>query len=83
MNALNTESLQHLLGLCSLINIGILTLWWSMIVFAHDSIYHIHRRWFNLSVETFDATHYSAMAYFKLGVILFNIAPFLALYMMP
>ena len=81
MNTLNTESLQHLLGLCSLINIGLLTLWWSMIVFAHDSIYHIHRRWFNLSVETFDAIHYLAMACFKLGVILFNIVPFLALHM--
>ncbi|MGJ0484794.1 MAG: DUF6868 family protein [Methylomicrobium sp.] len=42
---------------------------------AHASIYRLHTRWFKLSVETFDAIHYSGMAIYKVGVLLFNVAP--------
>ena len=36
-------------------------------------------KWFKISVETFDAIHYSGMALFKTAVFLFNLAPYLAL----
>jgi Family of unknown function (DUF6868) len=48
-------------------------------VFAHDAIHRLHRRWFRLSVEAFDAFHYGAMAVYKVGVLLFNVAPLIAL----
>jgi hypothetical protein len=41
----------------------------------------MHTRWFKLSVETFDAIHYAGMATYKIGVLLFNLVPLLALYL--
>jgi len=39
----------------------------------------VHSKWFNLSVDKFDAIHYSGMALFKIGIFLFNLVPYLAL----
>jgi hypothetical protein len=32
-----------------------------------------------LSIEKFDAIHYAGMAYFKIGIFLFHLVPYLAL----
>jgi hypothetical protein len=48
-------------------------------VFAHDGMLRIHRRWFRLSRDQFDALHYAGMSVFKIGIILFNLVPFVAL----
>lgn len=42
----------------------------------------LHGRWFHLSDNTFDTIHYSGMAVYKIGILLFNLAPLLALYFM-
>jgi hypothetical protein len=47
--------------------------------FAHDWIHRFHGRWFRMSVEQFDAIHYTAMAVYKIGVLLFNLVPYVAL----
>jgi hypothetical protein len=39
----------------------------------------MHTRWFKLSVETFDAMHYAGLAVYKIGIILLNLVPFIAL----
>jgi hypothetical protein len=36
-------------------------------------------KWFKLTVERFDAIHYAGMAFFKIGIFLLNIVPYLAL----
>ncbi len=38
-----------------------------------------HGRWFRLSDERFDALHYAGMSIYKIGVLLFNLVPWLAL----
>ena len=43
---------------CVGLNYLFLIIWVGMIVFAHDWVYRMHRRWFKLSVETFDAINY-------------------------
>jgi hypothetical protein len=48
-------------------------------VFAHDWIQRIHGRWFRLSRDQFDVRHYAGMSVFKLGIILFNLVPFVVL----
>ena len=73
------DTLLQLLGWCSLINIGILFFWFFMFVFAHDLIYNLHTKWFKISLEKFDAIHYGSMAFFKLGVFVLNIVPYLAM----
>lgn len=74
------DELKALL-LCSLgLNYGLLLLWFAAFVGAHDGLYRLHGRWFRLSVETFDVLHYAGMAVYKIGVILLNLVPLLALW---
>ena len=73
------EIIRDALGWCALMNLCLLLLWVLFLTFAHDWTYRLHSRWFNLSVETFDAFHYGGMAFFKTAVILFNLVPYLAL----
>ena len=42
-------------------------------------MYLLHSRWFRLSVEQFDMLHYAGMSIFKLGIILLNVVPYIAL----
>src|SRR5262245_6393708 len=64
---------------CAVINYGVLLVWWLCFLFAHDWIHGWHSRWFHLSVEQFDALHYAGMALYKMGILLFNLVPSIAL----
>jgi hypothetical protein len=73
------DILSAVLGWATVINMGIVTLWFVLIVYAHDWLYQLHSRWFTLSVERFDTIHYAGMAFYKISIYLFNLVPFLAL----
>jgi hypothetical protein len=73
------DILRAVLGWATVINMGIVTLWFVLIVYAHDWVYQLHSRWFTLSVERFDSIHYAGMAFYKISIYLFNLVPFLAL----
>jgi hypothetical protein len=64
---------------CSVINLGILTWWFLVFVFAKRFIYKLHGMWFKIDDVKFDAIHYRAMAYYKLGIFLLNLVPYFAL----
>jgi hypothetical protein len=49
---------------------------WCTIINMH----RFHGKWFRLSDERFDAAHYTGMAVFKIGIILFNLVPLVVLY---
>jgi len=73
------EIIRDVFAWCTVIN-WILLLWWLLFfIFAHDWMHRFHSKWFNLSVDKFDAIHYSGMALFKIGIFLFNLVPYLAL----
>jgi hypothetical protein len=65
---------------CAAINYGVLVIWFLAFLIAHDWMYQLHGRWFHLSVEQFDLLHYGGMAIYKLGVLLFNLVPWIALH---
>jgi hypothetical protein len=73
------EMMKDFLLWCSIINIGLMLLWFLFFVFGHDFIYRQHGKWFKISVEKFDAIHYAGMAIFKMFIIFFNIIPYFAL----
>ena len=73
------QTVRAFLLWCSIINMGMLMLWFLMFSLAHDWIHRMHSKWFALSREKFDATHYLAMALFKTAVLMFNIVPYIAL----
>jgi hypothetical protein len=64
---------------CTVINYGVLLVWWLFFMLTHDWMYQLHGRWFHLSVEQFDALYYAGMAIFKIGILLFNLVPYIAL----
>ena len=64
------------------VNYSLLLIWFSAFVFAHETLYDLHRRWFRLPIESFDAIHYAGMALYKIGIFLLNVAPLLALIIM-
>jgi hypothetical protein len=74
------EELRSFLGWCTLINYAVLLYWFAMLVLARDFIRRFHARWFSLPDEEFDFIHYGLMGIYKLGIILFNLAPYLALH---
>ena len=73
------ELIRNAFGWCAIINMGILLWWFLFFVFAHDLLYRVHGRWFKMPLERFDTIHYGGMGLFKLGIVLFNLVPYLAL----
>jgi hypothetical protein len=73
------ETIRAFLGWCTLINYGVLVIWFLMFVFARDWLRKLHTRWFKLPAAHFDAIHYAGMGLYKLGIFLFNLAPYIAL----
>lgn len=64
---------------CFLINYGVLVLWFGMFVFARNWLRAVHGRWFRIPEEHFDAIHYAMMGIFKLGILFFNLVPWIVL----
>ena len=64
---------------CAIINYSVLIVWFLFFMLAHGWMYSFHGRWFHLSVEQLDALHYAGMALYKIGILLFNLVPYIAL----
>ena len=73
------EVIRSALAWCTLINWGLMLWWFLFFTLAHDLMYRIHSKWFNITVEKFDAIHYAGIAFFKILVLMFNLVPYLAL----
>ena len=78
---MSPDIIKELLLYCLAFNYGVLLIWFVVFRFAHDYVYRLHSRWFVLSVETFDQLHYASMAFYKIGIIMLNSAPFVALWL--
>jgi uncharacterized protein DUF6868 len=77
---MSIETVRKALLWCALIDYGILLFWFLLFVLAHDRLYLLHSQWFRLSVEQFDMLHYAGMAIFKIGILLLNVVPYIALH---
>lgn len=76
---MSLEALRDVFMWCSIINYGILLVWFLVFAFAHDWVYALHGKWFKLRREQFDAVHYAGMAGFKLLILIFNLVPWISL----
>ena len=74
------NEIKDVLFWCVGLNYAVLVIWFGVFIFAHDWMYGLHGRWFKLSVETFDAIHYAGLAVYKIGILLLNLVPLVALY---
>ncbi len=73
------DILSSLLGWATIINLSLITVWFLVFTFYHDTLYRLHSKWFKLSKEHFDTIHYAGMAFYKISTYLFNLVPFLAI----
>jgi len=71
--------LKEFLLWCLVVDYALLLLWFILFVAARGWMYRLHARWFRMSESTFDLVHYAGMAAFKLAIVLFNLAPLLAI----
>jgi hypothetical protein len=62
---MSLDVLRGLLLWCAIINYGV--------------FYRFHGQWVPMPVEQFNALHYGGMAIYKIGVLLFNVVPYVAL----
>ncbi|UCE03892.1 MAG: hypothetical protein JSW67_06840 [Candidatus Latescibacterota bacterium] len=76
---MSVEMFRSALGWCTLINWAFLLGWWIWVTLAHDWTYRVHAKWFKISEERFDEIHYKGMGALKVGTIVFNLTPYLAL----
>ena len=78
---MSTHEIKNILLWCAGLNYGLLIIWFGAFVFAHDWMYRLHARWFKLPVESFDAIHYAGLAVYKIGILLLNVVPLVALWL--
>jgi hypothetical protein len=76
---MSIEIVRSALLWCTVINFGVLFMWLLFFTLARESMYRLHGRLFRMSAEQFDVLHYGGMAIFKIGILLLNLVPYLAL----
>ncbi len=65
---------------CSIINYVLLLIWALPVMYWRDGVYRLWGRWFQLSLEQLDVINVGGITLYKMGVILFNVVPCIALY---
>jgi hypothetical protein len=63
----------------AVINYGVLLVWFVVYVFRYEWLHRLSGRWFRVTREQFDAFNFAGIALYKLGIILFNLVPYIAL----
>lgn len=76
---MNLEIVRNFFIGCLVINYSLLIVWFLLFVFAHDSIKNLNDRLFRRKIEHFDTLNYAGIALYKIGIILFNLVPWLAI----
>jgi len=77
---MNSDFLWRILLWSLAFNYLVLFIWFFAFVFARPRLRKLHGRWFQMPDSAFDAIHYGGMAVYKIGILLFNLAPLVALY---
>jgi hypothetical protein len=66
---------------CSVINYALLLVWVVLATLGRDRLYRLWSRRFRLPPEQFDAINIGGITLYKMGVLLFNVVPCIALYL--
>ena len=76
---MNLEILTQIFQWSTILGVVIYAFSVFMTIIARDFMYGFHKRWFELSRETFSVAIYSYLGIFKVLLILFLLVPYLAL----
>jgi hypothetical protein len=78
---MNIDTLRHFLLWCTVIDYGILLLWSFLTLFAFGWMQRLCSRWYGISAEHFRTINFAGIVFFKSAVILFNLVPLVAMYL--
>ena len=67
---------------CTVLNVGLLTVSWLMLISMPDLIFRLHGGWFGLSRETFNAVIYGFLGFYKILILVFCVVPYFVLLIM-
>jgi hypothetical protein len=76
---MSIEVVRGVLLWCAIMNFALLAVWSLLFVMPHEWVYRLWSRWFHLSIEQFDAVNFAGIVLYKVGILLFNLIPYIAL----
>lgn len=63
----------------TIINFGILSLYFILFLSCRGFIYRMHKKWFKMKEEKISSSLYKTLAFYKILVIVFNLVPYIVL----
>ena len=76
---MSIETLTHLFLYCTIINFLFLALWAVLSLLPHAWVYRLVTRLCGVTAGQFDAINVGGMLLYKIAILIFNLAPWLAL----
>lgn len=76
---MNIKQVRDALLYCTIINFALLWLWALIYLLPHDWWHSTANRMFHLSAERLDTINLTGIIFYKIGILLFNLVPYLAL----
>jgi hypothetical protein len=76
---MDIEVARNALLWCTVINYGLLMFWFLLYALPHTWLHRLWGRWFRLTTEQFDAINFAGIVIYKVGILLFNLVPYVAL----
>lgn len=73
------EVVRDALLWCTVINGAVLMLWSLLWLLPHKWIYELTGRFSHITPEYFDTISFSGLVIYKMGILFFNLAPYIAL----
>jgi len=72
-------AIQEILGWCTIINFGLLLLTSIALSSMRDTIVRVHSKMYSLSEQDLSRAYFQYLAQYKIVIIVFNLAPYIAL----
>lgn len=76
---MSIDVVRNALLWCTVINYALLVVWFLLTALPHEWLHRLWGRWFRLTAEQFDAINFTGIVLYKLGILLFNLVPYVAL----
>jgi hypothetical protein len=78
-SGMSVEVVREALLWCAILNYGLLLVWFLLIALPHEWLYRLWGQWFRVPTGQFDTMNFAGIALYKVGILLFNVVPYLAL----
>ena len=76
---MSSDVVRNALMWCTIINYALLVVWFLLFTLPHEWLYRLWGRWCRLTAEQFDAINFAGIVLYKLGILSFNLMPYIAL----